>query len=57
MAGLSEAHRQVLVLKQVAELTYGEIAALLGIAEGTAKSRVHAATRSLRARLVELGES
>ncbi len=56
MSGLSEAHRQVLVLKQVAELTYAEIATLLGVAEGTVKSRVHAATKSLRARLLELQE-
>ncbi len=56
MSGLTEAHRQVLVLKQVAELTYAEIATLLGIAEGTVKSRVHAATKSLRARLLELQE-
>ncbi|MCA9691065.1 MAG: RNA polymerase sigma factor, partial [Myxococcales bacterium] len=45
-----------LLLKQVGELTYAEIAALLGIAEGTVKSRLHAATLAFRARLVELGE-
>lgn len=56
MAGLSESHRQLLLLKQVGELTYKEIAAMLGVAEGTIKSRVHAATRAFRRELAELGE-
>ena len=57
MAELPEPQRQLLMLKQVGELTYREIAAALGVAEGTIKSRLHDATRALRARLVELGES
>jgi RNA polymerase sigma-70 factor (ECF subfamily) len=54
MAGLTEAQRQLLVLKQVSELTYREIAAVLGVAEGTIKSRVHAATHAFRRALAEL---
>src|SRR5690606_37885616 len=33
-------HREVLLLREVEELSYGEIAAALGIAEGTVKSRL-----------------
>lgn len=51
MAGLSEAHQQVLVLKQLGGLSYRELASTLDIAEGTAKSRLHAAMRAFRAGL------
>ncbi len=56
MAGLSETQRQLLMLKQVGELTYREIATVLGVAEGTIKSRLHVATKAFRERLAELGE-
>lgn len=56
MAALTEPQRQLLLLKQVGELTYREIAAALGVAEGTIKSRLHDATRALRRNLLELGE-
>ncbi len=56
MAALPEPQRQLLLLKQVAELTYREIAAVLGVAEGTIKSRLHAATQAFRAQLAEGGE-
>lgn len=53
---MSEGHRQVLLLKQVGELTYAEIAQMLGLAEGTIKSRLHAAMKQFRRRLAELAE-
>lgn len=43
---LSEPHREVLVLRYVAEMTVPEIAAALGVAEGTIKSRLHHACRA-----------
>lgn len=54
MARLSEPQRQLLMLKQVGELTYREIATVLGVAEGTIKSRLHVATKAFRERLAEL---
>ncbi|MBI2570547.1 MAG: sigma-70 family RNA polymerase sigma factor [Candidatus Schekmanbacteria bacterium] len=45
---LSAAHREVLVLRFVDEMTVAEIAAATGIAEGTVKSRIHHAVRRLR---------
>ena len=56
MAGLTEAQQQLLLLKQVGELTYRELADIHGVAEGTIKSRLHAATQAFRRRLAELGE-
>lgn len=53
MDALPEPQRQLLLLKQVAELTYREIAAVLGVAEGTIKSRLHAATAAFRAQLAK----
>ncbi|MBL4687239.1 MAG: sigma-70 family RNA polymerase sigma factor [Nannocystaceae bacterium] len=57
MAALTEPQRQLLLLKQVGEMTYREIGAALGVAEGTIKSRLHDATRALRRQLVALGET
>jgi len=48
---LSEAARACLLLRVVADLGYGEIAALLDIPEGTAMSHVHRARTALRERL------
>ncbi|MEM7159817.1 MAG: sigma-70 family RNA polymerase sigma factor [Myxococcota bacterium] len=56
MAGLTQAQQQLLLLKQVGELTYREIAQMYGVAEGTIKSRLHAATNAFRQRLAEIGE-
>lgn len=53
IATLPEPQRQLLLLKQVGELTYREIADLLGVAEGTIKSRLHAATAAFRRALTE----
>ncbi|MER5767057.1 sigma-70 family RNA polymerase sigma factor [Streptomyces sp. NPDC001985] len=43
--------RQVLVLRFYADLTVPRIARELGVPEGTVKSRLHAAAKSMRARL------
>ncbi len=53
MTALPETQRQLILLKQIGELTYREIAGLLGVAEGTIKSRLHAATVAFRRLLSE----
>lgn len=53
MAALPEEQRQLILMKQLGELTYREIAELLGVAEGTIKSRLHTAMVALRQRLAE----
>ena len=50
---LPDAQRQVLVLRFYGDLPVRDIAAELGIPEGTVKSRLHTAVRALRARLHE----
>ena len=45
---LDEAHRDVVVLGLVQELPYQEVAEILGIPEGTVKSRMHNALKKLR---------
>lgn len=46
---LSVDHRTVLVLKHVADLPNGEIAEIVGVPEGTVRSRLHHAQALLRA--------
>jgi RNA polymerase sigma-70 factor (ECF subfamily) len=48
LAELSAEHRQVLVLRDYQDLTYDEIARVLGIPRGTVMSRLHRARRRLR---------
>lgn len=53
MAGLEAHHREVLLLRNVSNLSYEEIAGRLGIHVGTVKSRIARARENLRARLAE----
>lgn len=48
---LTDHHRDILVLRDYQDLSYAEIADVLGIPIGTVMSRLHAARRSLRAAL------
>jgi RNA polymerase sigma-70 factor (ECF subfamily) len=51
---LPEGLRAPVVLFDVEGLSYGEIAEVLQVAEGTVKSRIHRARQALRARLADL---
>ena len=51
MEKLGRKHREILVLRNVKNLSYEEIAAILGISIGTVKSRIARARESLRAKL------
>ncbi len=60
IAALSEKHRQVILLREVEGMAYGEIAETLGVAKGTVMSRLHHARQNLQAALgpyVERGAS
>lgn len=51
IASLAAVHREVLMLTFGAELSYSELAGVLGVPLGTVKSRLSNAKRALRARL------
>jgi RNA polymerase sigma-70 factor, ECF subfamily len=51
MEMLNEKHREILVLRNVRNLSYEEIAEILGISVGTVKSRIARARESLREKL------
>jgi RNA polymerase sigma-70 factor, ECF subfamily len=51
---LPEALRAPVVLFDIEGLSYGEIAEVLEVAEGTVKSRIHRARQALRSRLADL---
>lgn len=55
MKRLSEDHRQVLVLREMQELSYEEIAQVLEVDLGTVKSRISRARKALRKILLENG--
>jgi RNA polymerase sigma-70 factor (ECF subfamily) len=52
---LQEPHREILVLRDYQDLSYRQIAEVLEIPQGTVMSRLHAARKRLRARLLESG--
>jgi len=51
LAAVSPEHREVLVLREIEGLEYGELARAVGVAEGTVKSRLARARAALRAAL------
>jgi RNA polymerase sigma-70 factor (ECF subfamily) len=51
MQDLNEKHREVLMLRNVRNLSYEAIAQELGISVGTVKSRIARARDSLRSRM------
>lgn len=53
MNRLPPAHREILVLRHFQQLSYAEIAACLGVPQGTVMSRLHAARHHLRSLLEE----
>jgi len=53
---LSSEHRQVLVLREIQRLSYGEIAEALGVPVGTVESRLHRARQDLLRRFPQYGK-
>ena len=52
---LDQEQRELVVLRDVQNLSYEEIQRITGLAEGTVKSRLHRARKTLQARVAELG--
>jgi RNA polymerase sigma-70 factor (ECF subfamily) len=55
LAGLPVRDRAVLILREVQELPYSEIARILDVPLGTLKARLHRAREHLRAKLIRQG--
>jgi RNA polymerase sigma-70 factor, ECF subfamily len=51
IAGLDEEHREVVVLRDVEDLSIEEICEITGLPDGTVKSRLHRARKELRKKL------
>ena len=54
LESLADIHRQVVILRYFQDMTVPQIAAALDIREGTVKSRLHTATRSLKVRIPDV---
>jgi len=52
---IGEEHREIIILKELQGLRYGEIAAVLEIPEGTVASRLYHARRALKEALEDMG--
>jgi RNA polymerase sigma-70 factor (ECF subfamily) len=50
LQALSPEHRQVIILRELEQMTYEEIAVTLGVPRGTVESRLHRAREELRRR-------
>ena len=55
MAGLSEEHRDILVMRHFEDLSYAEIGEILGLPQGTVMSRLYRARKGLTEALRRLG--
>jgi RNA polymerase sigma factor (sigma-70 family) len=55
LAALPDKHREVLLLREVEDMSYDEIADLLGLAVGTVESRLHRARQALAKKLTRGG--
>jgi RNA polymerase sigma-70 factor (ECF subfamily) len=53
---LSEEHREILVLREIEEMSYGQIASITNIALGTVMSRLARARAALRERWIATAE-
>jgi RNA polymerase sigma-70 factor (ECF subfamily) len=53
LASLPQAYRTVLVLREIESMSYDEIASILGVAEGTVKSRLLRGREILRRKLAD----
>jgi RNA polymerase sigma-70 factor (ECF subfamily) len=54
IAALDEEHRVLIVLRDVEDLSYEEIAAITGLADGTVKSRLHRARLALKQHMAKV---
>lgn len=54
---LTEAHREIVILRDYNDLSYRQIAEVLSVPQGTVMSRLHSARKRLREIIVAAGES